>query len=84
MNKKIWLNYSVKDLLVAIIPVIFIILMGLYVSIQHLDPAPPSHLTLSTGDDQSDLQDYAKQYQEILKQDGVILEIRSSQGGLAP
>lgn len=82
MNKKIWLNYSVKDLLIAIVPVIFLVCFGLYFSLQHIDPAPPNHLTLSTGDDQSDLQDYAKQYQEILKQDGVTLEIRSSQGPL--
>src|SRR5262249_38303502 len=43
-------------------------------------PAPPDQFTIATGDDQSDLQEYAKQYQEILKSDGVKLFIKPSEG----
>lgn len=80
MNKKIWLKYSVKDLLFSAIPISIVVLVALVFAIRHLEPAPPDHLTISTGDDQSDLAEYAAQYQEILKEDGVKLEIRSSKG----
>ena len=45
-----------------------------------VDPAPPKHLVISTGDDDGDYHLFAKQYQGIMKEDGVELEIRPSSG----
>ena len=64
------------------LPIIAIIAIGLFFLIRHIEPAPPNHLTLSTGDDQSDLMEFAKQYKKILKADGVDLDIRPSIGPL--
>ncbi|MGZ3743941.1 MAG: TAXI family TRAP transporter solute-binding subunit [Pseudobdellovibrionaceae bacterium] len=82
MNKKIWLNYSLRDLLVSILPVSLLVITALIIAIQYLAPAPPNHLTISTGEEQSDIQEIAKDYQDLLKQDGVQLEIHSSNGPL--
>lgn len=81
MDKKIFFRWSLRDLMVAVGPVgavviVFVILAGLY-----LDPAPPNHLTIATGDaDQTDLAQFAKEYQAILKEDGVRLDIQATDG----
>jgi TRAP-type uncharacterized transport system substrate-binding protein len=82
MNKKIFMNFSIKDLIVAIGPVGFLAILILIFAYRHLDPAPPSHLSISTDGDQSDFMEFAKKYQEILKADGVTLEVRASGGPL--
>jgi TRAP transporter TAXI family solute receptor len=64
------------------IPLGVLITILLILAIRHLDPAPPNHLTISTGDDQSDFQTYAKQYKRILKENGVTLNIRTTSGPL--
>jgi TRAP transporter TAXI family solute receptor len=82
MNKKIFFNRSIKDLLVAIGPVGFLVILLLVFAYRHLDPAPPDHFTIATGDDQSDILEFAKEYRDYLKRDGVRLDIRSSAGPL--
>ena len=82
MDKKIWLKYSVRDLLYAAVPVALLITVALFIVTYYSNAAPPDHLVISTGDDQSDLAEYAKDYQDILKEQGVKLEIRSSDGPL--
>ena len=78
---KAW-GRSLRDLLFAFgLPGLGVLAVLIF-AFQHMDPAPPNHLTLSTGDDQSDLQEFAKDYQDYLKQDGVTLEIRASEGPL--
>ena len=48
--------------------------------IRRIEPAPPNHLTIATGDLDSDLQVFAKQYKQILKADGVTLTIKPTDG----
>lgn len=71
---------SVRDLLFSVGPLVVVVIIALIFLYKHIDPAPPSHLTMATGDDQSDLDQYAKEYQRLLKQDGVTLNIRPSKG----
>jgi TRAP-type uncharacterized transport system substrate-binding protein len=80
MNRKILFNLSIKDVLVAIGPVGFAVILGLIFIYRNLDPAPPNQLTIVTGDDQTDLDEFAKEYQELLKEDGVTLHIKTSAG----
>ncbi|MGZ3653091.1 MAG: TAXI family TRAP transporter solute-binding subunit [Bdellovibrionota bacterium] len=81
MNKTVFFaKYSVKDALIVFLPCFIIVVGILWFAYLHLDPAPPNHLTISTGEDQSDLQVLAKEYQDILKQNGVRLDIKSSNG----
>jgi TRAP transporter TAXI family solute receptor len=82
MNKILFANISVKDFLVSVLPITVVILMLITLGYKHLDPAPPNHFVMATGEDEGDYQLYAQQYKEILKKDGVDLQIKSSHGPL--
>ena len=80
MNKKIIFGRSIKDILLATSPVFLLVLAALVAVFVYVDPAPPTHLTIATGDRNSDYQAYAEQYREFLKEEGVTLEIRPTSG----
>lgn len=80
MNKNIFMNYSLRDALVVGLPCLLITAGILWFAYEHLDPSPPNHFSIATGEDQSDLDVLAKQYQEILKQSGVRLDIVHTSG----
>lgn len=80
MNKKIFFGRSLKDVAIAVGPSTFFILCALIVAYIYLDPAPPSHLVIATGGGEGDYMIYAKLYKEILKKEGVDLEIRTTGG----
>jgi TRAP-type uncharacterized transport system substrate-binding protein len=80
MNKNILLNYSLRDALVIGLPCLAITASILWFAAEHLDPSPPNHFAIATGEDQSDLDLLAKEYQEILKQSGVRLDIVHTSG----
>jgi TRAP-type uncharacterized transport system substrate-binding protein len=80
MNRKVWKNYSIKDLLIALVPLALALIFSAAFIAHFVDPAPPNHLAISTGEDQGDLQEYAKAYQDILQQNGVRLDIKASSG----
>lgn len=77
MKKKL---YEVKDLVMAIGPVGLLLAVILVVGYKFIDPAPPHHFVISTGDGSGNYYSYAKQYQEIIKEDKIDLEIRTSKG----
>lgn len=79
MNNQKWFKKSGKGFAFIVVPVAVVVIVILVLLIQHFEPAPPNHLTIATGD-QVEFQELAKDYQEILKDDGVTLEIRSSNG----
>ena len=74
---------SPRDIVTAIGPSAFLLLLGLVIAYLFIDPAPPSHLLISTGSEDSAYQDFAKRYQEILARDHITLEILPSAGALA-
>ncbi len=82
MDKKVIFGRSIKDLLLSIGPTGFVIALAVIVAYRFIDPAPPNHLVISTSDGEGDYQTYAKLYQEILKEDGINLEIRDSSGAM--
>lgn len=57
-----------------------LLIIGIFFVVGHFNPAPPDHLVLSVGDDQTQIGSSLKHYQRILKADGVTLEIRPSSG----
>jgi TRAP-type uncharacterized transport system substrate-binding protein len=73
---------SKRDLLFAVLPAIALGVLALAAMYHFVDPAPPNRLVMSTGEEQSDYQDFGKRYQAILKRDGVQLELRTSAGAL--
>src|SRR5476651_538833 len=82
MDKKIAFGRSIKDILYAFALPGALAIVALAIAYNYVNPAPPSHIVISTGDGEGDYQIYAKQYKEILKEDGVDLEIRTSSGAV--
>ncbi len=81
MDKKIFYNWSLRDFMVAVGPVGAVVILIVILAYLYIDPAPPNHLMIATGDaDQSDLAQFAKEYQSILKEDGVRLDIQTTNG----
>lgn len=71
---------SILDILVASSPAFIFVLVVIFLVYKYVDPAPPKHIVISTGDGEGDYQTYAKLYKDIIKEDGVDLEIRPSKG----
>lgn len=71
-----------KDIFFALVPwaLLFFVLISL--GRKYADPAPPNHFVISTGDGEGDYLAFAKLYKEIIKAEGVNLEIRPSSGAM--
>jgi TRAP transporter TAXI family solute receptor len=68
-----------KKLGASILAIVAIILV-LFLATRHFNPAPPNHITLAIGDEQTGMSSSLKHYQQILKADGVKLDIKSTSG----
>ena len=73
---------SIRDLLATAWPIVLITTIGFFVAYQFVEPAPPRHLTITTGGDSGAYFAYARRYAELLAANGVTLEIRTSAGSL--
>lgn len=82
MKQTKFFERSAKDMLIAIAPSLLLLVLALFFVKKFINPAPPNHIVISTSDSEGDYQFYAKQYQEIMKDDGVTLEIRPSTGAI--
>ena len=71
---------SVRDLLVAGGPFILITLLLLGLAYWWLDPTPPRKVVLATGADQGAYAEFGKRYATLLKQHGITVELRPTQG----
>lgn len=70
MDKK--LNLSIAAAILSVVLLFFVF--------QHFNPAPPNHITLAVSDERSGMNSSLKHYQDILKADGVRLDIHYSKG----
>jgi len=69
-----------RDVLVVAIPAVALVALTFYVASRYVQPAPPDHLVMATGAAGGAYQKYGEQYKEYLKQFGVNLELRQTQG----
>ncbi|MEA1921514.1 MAG: TAXI family TRAP transporter solute-binding subunit [Pseudomonadota bacterium] len=61
---------------------IFIVLLGFVVTYQFIEPAPPSKLILAAGAPGGAYLEFAKEYQTLLAEDGISLEILETSGSM--
>ena len=80
MNKIRAKFISIRDLLATAWPIVLITAIGFVVAYQVVQPAPPRHVTISTGGDSGAYYAYAKRYAEVLAANGITLEIKTSSG----
>jgi ABC-type nitrate/sulfonate/bicarbonate transport system substrate-binding protein len=71
---------SVRDLFVTAGPFILLALFLLAVAYLLLDPTPPKRVVLATGPEQSAYAEFGKRYAAQLKQQGITVQLRSTQG----
>src|SRR5512144_2377711 len=71
---------SVRDLLVTAGPFIAIALVLMVVAYIALDPNPPNKVVLATGAEQGAYAEFGKRYAAWLKQHGIQVELRNTQG----
>lgn len=71
---------SLRDLLATAWPILLISAIGFYIAYQFVEPAPPRHLTISTGSETGAYYTYAKRYASLLAAKGITLEIKISSG----
>jgi TRAP-type uncharacterized transport system substrate-binding protein len=71
---------SARDLLVATGPFVLIALLLLVLAYWWLDPQPPRKVVLATGAEQGAYAEFGKRYAALLKQHGITVELRNTQG----
>ena len=69
-----------NDLSVTIVPTLIVVAAAFAFTFYFVKPAPPKKLTMAIAGDEGGPRYYARRYQEILKRDGVTLEIRETGG----
>ncbi len=71
---------SLRDLALTAGPFILLALALLVAAYVMLDPTPPKHLVLATGVEQGAYAEFGKRYAAMLKQHGITVELRTTQG----
>lgn len=75
-------DYTLRDLLLALGPLVVLTGAGFWLAYQFVRPAPPDTVVITSGDADGGYHAFARRYREILAREGVKLEIRTSAGSL--
>ncbi|SDF06814.1 TRAP-type uncharacterized transport system, substrate-binding protein [Massilia sp. PDC64] len=71
---------SLRDLLVAVAPTAVLVLAACIVAYIVVDPAPPRHVILATGQENSAYEEFGRKYAAILARDGIKVDPQRSLG----
>jgi TRAP-type uncharacterized transport system substrate-binding protein len=71
---------SLRDLLVAVAPTAVLVLAACIVAYIVVDPAPPRHVILATGQENSAYEEFGRKYAAILARDGIKVDPQHSLG----
>jgi TRAP-type uncharacterized transport system substrate-binding protein len=71
---------SLRDLLVAVAPTAVLVLAACIVAYIVVDPAPPRHVILATGQENSAYEEFGRKYATILARDGIKVDAQRSPG----
>jgi TRAP-type uncharacterized transport system substrate-binding protein len=71
---------SLRDLLVASLPTILLVLAACAVAYVVVDPAPPRRVSLATGQENSAYEEFGRKYAALLARDGIKVELQPSLG----
>jgi len=73
---------SWRDLAVSFGPIVLLAIVGVWLAIWLIHPAPPNTITIVTGPKDSNFWNTAEKYRKILARDGVTLKVLTSEGSL--
>ena len=71
---------SIREMIVAAGPLVFVGIAAVVIAYQMLDPTPPTRVVLATGPEQSAYAEFGKRYAELLKVHGITVELKHTQG----
>ena len=71
---------SLRDLLVAAAPTVVLVLVACVVAYIVVDPAPPRHVVLATGQENSAYEEFGRKYAAVLARDGIKVDLQRSLG----
>ncbi|WP_371763651.1 TAXI family TRAP transporter solute-binding subunit [Massilia sp.] len=71
---------SLRDLLVAVAPTAVLVLAACIVAYIVVDPAPPRHVILATGQENSAYEEFGRKYATILARDGIKVDSQRTLG----
>ena len=71
---------SARDLAITVGPFVLVTIVLLALAYWVLDPNPPKRVVLATGAEQGAYAEFGKRYAELLRQHGITVELRSTQG----
>ena len=75
-------EHPLKEHLNLFGPALLITLLGFVFAYQFVDPAPPDHIRIASGQSQGAYHLFAGRYKEYLAREGIALEILTSEGSL--
>jgi len=73
---------SWRDLALTLSPILLLSLVGVWVAIRFVRPAPPSSIAITSGPDDSIFRNTAEKYRSILASNGITVQILPSKGSL--
>ena len=73
---------SVRDAFLVWLPTLAIVVGAFWVTYHFVKPAPPDHITMSTGAIDGAYHQYALKYRAILARDGIRLDLKPSSGSV--
>ena len=73
-------HISLREAMIALLPVVFLLVLVGYIAQRFVRPAPPSKVVMTVGSPDADHDEFAKRYQKILARSGVTLELHRSSG----
>jgi TRAP transporter TAXI family solute receptor len=71
-----------KNHLTVMGPAILLVLLGFWIAYQFVEPAPPTKVVITAGDEAGAYYAFAQQYRNILARDGITLDVRASAGSV--
>jgi TRAP transporter TAXI family solute receptor len=71
---------SLRDLVVASAPTVVLVLAACVAAYLVVDPAPPRHIVLATGQDNSAYEEFGRKYAASLARDGIRVDLQPSLG----
>ncbi|TCS34748.1 TRAP-type uncharacterized transport system substrate-binding protein [Paucimonas lemoignei] len=73
-------RFSLRDLIVTAGPASLLVLALCIGAYWLIDPSPPKHVVMSTGQENSAYEEFGKKYAAILARQGIAIELRASPG----
>ncbi len=71
-----------KELVSVYGPLVLLVVLGFVLAFQYIKPAPPDHIVMASGEKGGAYHEFARRYRELLRAEGITLEIVTTHGSV--